>query len=292
MSGDGAYATLVDAPTLAAHLDDANWLVFDCRHQLADPDYGARAYAAGHVPGARFVHLDRDLSAAQNGANGRHPLPDPATLAARLAALGVGDATQVVAYDDAGGMIAARLWWLLRWLGHPRVALLDGGFPAWQAAALPVSVALPSPVPGSLTPPSAAVLGAAVVDAATIEAELGGPGRRLVDSRSAERYRGENETIDPFGGHIPGARNRFFGDNLARDGRFRPAAELRDELLAALAGAAPEETVFYCGSGVSACHNLLAMAIAGLPGARLYPGSWSEWCTPGADGMPGRPLAR
>ena len=270
-----SFTTLVDGATLAAHLDDAGWRVFDCRHQLADPGAGEAAYAAGHLPGASFLHLDRDLSGPTTGGNGRHPLPDPQRLAARLAAAGVSNATQVVAYDDAGGMIAGRLWWLLRWLGHERVALLDGGIQGWQAAGRPLSRTVPQPAP--------AVFAAAprdwVVDAETVLANLDGGELCVVDARSPDRFRGENETLDRVGGHIPGARNRFFRDNLDADGCFRPAAELRREFSALLAGVAPAQVVMQCGSGVSACHNLLAMEIAGLPGARLYAGSWSEWCS-------------
>ena len=270
-----SFTTLVDGATLAAHLDDAGWRVFDCRHQLADPAAGEAAYTAGHLPGASFLHLDRDLSGPTTGGNGRHPLPDPQRLAARLAAAGVSNATQVVAYDDAGGMIAGRLWWLLRWLGHERVALLDGGIQGWQAAGRPLSRTVPQPAP--------AVFAAAprdwVVDAETVLANLDGGELCVVDARSPDRFRGENETLDRVGGHIPGARNRFFRDNLDADGCFRPAAELRREFSALLAGVAPAQVVMQCGSGVSACHNLLAMEIAGLPGARLYAGSWSEWCS-------------
>ncbi len=276
------YTTLVDVATLAAHLNDPDWLVVDVRHQLADTGYGERVYAEGHVPGAVFLHCDRDLSGSMTGSNGRHPLPAPEKLAARLGAIGIGAATQVVVYDDAQGMIAGRLWWLLRWLGHARVALLDGGLPAWQAANQPLTPALPLLRPGQFV----AELNDAMVDADYVKAFLQTSRMHLVDARSPDRFCGENETIDPVGGHIPGAVNRFFRDNLQADGRFKPAAELRAEWLAVLAGAAPEAVVHQCGSGVSACHNLLAMEIAGLPGSRLYAGSWSEWC---AD--PGRPFA-
>ena len=277
-----SYTTLVDVTTLARHLGDANWLVIDVRHQLADTAYGERAYAEGHVPGAVFLHCDRDLSGPMTGSNGRHPLPAPDELAARLGAIGVGAATQVVIYDDAQGMIAGRLWWLLRWLGHERVAVLDGGLQAWQAASQPLSSAPPSLRPASFVARPID----AMVDAGYVQAFLQTSRMHLVDARSPDRFRGENETIDPVGGHIPGAVNRFFRDNLQADGRFKPAAELRAEWLAVLAGAASGQVVHQCGSGVSACHNMLAMEIAGLPGSRLYAGSWSEWC---ADR--GRPVA-
>ena len=278
-----SFTTLVDAATLAAHLDDPLWQVVDVRHQLADPGYGERAYAAGHIPGAVFLHCDRDLSGPQNGRNGRHPLPDPAVLAARLGAVGIGPATQVVVYDDAQGMIAGRLWWLLRWLGHDRVAVLDGGLQAWQAASGIVTDVEPTLQP--VTFPLRQ--GCRPVAADDLLERLESPQLHLVDARAAERFRGDVEPLDPVAGHIPGAVNRFFGLNLQADGRFKPAAELRAEWLGVLAGAAPEDVVHQCGSGVSACHNLLAMEVAGLPGSCLYAGSWSEWC---AD--PGRPVAR
>lgn len=268
------YTTLVDVATLAAHANDANWRIVDVRHQLADIGYGERVYAEGHVPGAVFLHCDRDLSGAMTGSNGRHPLPAPERLAARLGAIGIDATTQVVVYDDAQGMIAGRLWWLLRWLGHARVAVLDGGLQAWQAANPPLTPELPSLPTANFV----VRLNDAMVDADYVQAFLQTSRMHLVDARSPDRFRGENETIDPVGGHIPGAVNRFFRDNLQADGRFKPATELRAEWLAVLAGAAPEAVVHQCGSGVSACHNMLAMEIAGLPGSRLYAGSWSEWC--------------
>ena len=277
-----SFTTLVDVPTLAAHLDDPAWLVIDVRHQLADTGYGERVYGAGHIPGAAFLHCDRDLSGPLSGGNGRHPLPDPEKLAARLAALGVGPQTQAVVYDDAQGMIAGRLWLLLPWLGHDRVAVLDGGLPAWQAAGGAMTDALPVARPAHFVP----AVRDCMVDAGYVPSFLATSRMYLVGARSADRFRGENETIDPVGGHIPGAVNRFFRENLQADGRFKPAAELRGEWLALLGGRAPEQVVHQCGSGVSACHNTLAMEIAGLPGSRLYAGSWSEWC---AD--PARPVA-
>ena len=277
------HTTLVDGTTLAAHLGDPAWVVVDCRHDLADPAAGEAAYARGHIPGAVFLHLDRDLSSAKNGRNGRHPLPDIATLAAALGRAGIGPGVQVVAYDDCGGMMAGRLWWLLRWLGHEAVALLDGGLSAWTAAGGALSAEMPEPAARTFTPAPRDW----VLDADQVLAGLGRPDRVIVDARAPDRFRGENESIDPVGGHIPGARNRFFRDNLGPDGRFKPADQLRQEWTEALAAFAPEQVVHQCGSGVSACHNLLAMEIAGLPGARLYAGSWSEWC---AD--PARPVER
>ncbi len=270
-----SYTTLVDVAALAAHLNDPDWLVIDVRHQLADTGYGDRVYAENHIPGAVFLHCDRDLSGSVTGANGRHPLPDAETLAKRLGEIGVGRQTQVVVYDDAQGMIAGRLWWLLRWLGHEQVGLLDGGFQAWQAANGALTQQLPLLRPTSFV----AKICDRCVDANYVQSFLATSRMHLVDARSPDRYRGENETIDPVGGHIPGAVNRFFRENLQADGRFKPAATLRAEWLALLAGSLPEQVVHQCGSGVSACHNILAMEIAGLAGSRLYGGSWSEWCS-------------
>ena len=277
-----SYTTLVDVETLRAHLDDPNWLVVDVRHQLSDTGYGERAYAAGHIPGAVFLHCDRDLSGVISGCNGRHPLPDPEQLAQRLGDIGIGAVTQVVVYDDAQGMIAGRLWWLLRWLGHDAVALLDGGLPAWQAAGGTLTRVAPTLLPRTFVARQQDLR----VTADYVLERLETPHMRLVDARGTDRFRGENETIDPVAGHIPGAVNRCFKDNLLPDGRFKPAAQLRAEWLALLAGSPPDLVVHQCGSGVSACLNMVAMEIAGLPGSRLYAGSWSEWC---AD--PGRPVA-
>ena len=280
-----SFSTLVSCAQLASHLDDPDWRVFDCRHQLSDVAFGARAYAEGHLPGAFFMHLDRDLSSPMSGSNGRHPWPDAQRLADLLGAAGVSPTTQVVVYDDAGGMVAARLWYLLRWLGHQRVALLDGGYGQWVKQGRPLSTELPVSAPvvfAESIAPRDTLLGVDAVLANIEQGEL-----LLVDARAPDRFRGENETIDPVGGHIPGARNRFFRDNLDGDGLFRPAAELRSEFAELLAGFAPAKTVMYCGSGASACVNLLAMEVAGLPGARLYAGSWSEWCSDSA-----RPVAR
>jgi thiosulfate/3-mercaptopyruvate sulfurtransferase len=221
------------------------------------------------------LHLDRDLSGPMNGRNGRHPLPDTELLARKLGAAGVSRQTQVVAYDDAGGMVAGRLWWLLRWLGHERVALLDGGISQWVKEGRRLSAELPKSVPAVFE-----IAGCdGLVSAAEVLANIDSKEFCVVDARAPDRFRGENETLDPVGGHIPGARNRFFKDNLDANGLFRPAAELRREFLGLLDGVAPERVVMQCGSGVSACHNLLAMEIAGLHGARLYAGSWSEWCS-------------
>jgi thiosulfate/3-mercaptopyruvate sulfurtransferase len=278
------YSTLVSTSDLAAHLDDAGWVICDCRHDLADTEAGRHAYGESHVPGARFVHLDEDLSAPKTGHNGRHPLPDPERFARRAGELGISNGSQVVAYDASGGYYAARMWWMLRWLGHDAVAVLDGGWNAWLKAAQPVTDRLPIVKAARFTP---RVRNEAVVDAGSVAARLGKTGPLLVDARSPDRYRGENETLDPVGGHIPGAINRFFRLNMDADGRFKAATILRKEFSELLGNNASGQATHYCGSGVTACHNLLAMEIAGLSGSRLYPGSWSEWC---AD--PTRPTAR
>jgi thiosulfate/3-mercaptopyruvate sulfurtransferase len=284
MNSTTAQRTLLSAQTLAAHQADARWLAIDCRFDLTRPEAGRADYLQAHIPGARYLHLDEDLAGARNGRNGRHPLPDPQRLADRLGENGVSADTQVVAYDAQGGLFAARLWWLLRWLGHDKAAVLDGGWQAWQAAQQPVEsgdarLATPAHSDVQLRPLAAHIDEVLVC--------LHTPRMQIVDARSADRFRGENETLDPIGGHIPGARNRFFKTNLQADGRFKPAEVLRDEWQSLLAGSLPGAIVHQCGSGVSACHNLLAMEIAGLHGSRLYPGSWSEWC---AD--PARPVAR
>jgi thiosulfate/3-mercaptopyruvate sulfurtransferase len=278
------YATLVDAGTLARHLEDPGWAVVDCRHELADPARGRAAYLAAHLPGARYLHLEEDLSGPRTGTNGRHPLPDPSAFRATLERAGIGDGAQVVAYDAQGGMVAARLWWMLRWLGHPAAAVLDGGWGRWVDEGRPTTAALPALRPATFT---GAPDPAAAVDAAWVLAHLRDPAVVVLDARGPDRHRGEHETIDPVAGRIPGSRNRFYQENLGPDGRFKPAEALARDYAAVLRGAAPGAVVASCGSGVSACHDLLAMEVAGLRGARLYPGSWSEWC---AD--PARPVAR
>ncbi len=260
-------------------------LLLDVRFNLAQPDAGEAAWRAGHLPGARHVHLDRDLSAPKTGRNGRHPLPTPAAFEATARSWGLHAGQAVVVYDDQGGMFAARLWWMLRWLGHDAVQVLDGGYSAWVAAAGPVDTSGPPPVtPGTWTAqPRAGWLRSADE---VLQGVHGQRAQCLVDARAPDRFRGENETLDPVGGHIPGARNRFFQLNLA-DGRFKPAKTLRAEWQALLGDAPIDSVVHQCGSGVTACHNLLALDIAGFTPTALYGGSWSEWC---AD--PTRPVAQ
>ncbi|KVT10955.1 sulfurtransferase [Burkholderia ubonensis] len=279
------YTTLISAANLAERLAaaPASVAMFDCRFDLADTGAGETAYAAGHIPGAQYLHLDRDLSGRKTGTNGRHPLPTRDALVATLVDRGLKQGQQVVAYDAQGGSYAARLWWLLRWLGHDSVAVLDGGLQAWQAAGQPLTTETQHPSRGDFRAQAPLE---STVDAQAVLANLTSHARVVIDARAADRYRGENETIDPVGGHIPGARNRFFKDNLAADGRFKTGHELRETFSALLAGTEPNLAILQCGSGVTACHNALAMEIAGLHGASLYPGSWSEWC---AD--PSRPIA-
>lgn len=268
------FSTLVSVADLAAHFDDTGWVICDCRHDLMDTESGRRAYLESHVPGARFVHLDEDLSAQKTGRNGRHPLPDPERFARRLGDLGISNGTQVAGYDASGGYYAARLWWMLRWLGHEAAAVLDGGWQAWTAAGLPVTSVRPTIRPARFQRGRPRVQ---PVTADEIAGTLGQSPSALLDARAPNRYRGENETLDPVAGHIPGAANRFFQSNLDESGHFKPAPVLRQEFAALLGGRAPGQMAHYCGSGVTACHNLLAMEIAGLSGSRLYPGSWSEW---------------
>lgn len=278
------HRTLISAQALAARLSAGTpTVVLDARFDLGQPAAGRADFAAGHVPGARYAHLDEDLSGVRNGTNGRHPLPARGAFAAWAGAQGITPGAQVVAYDDQGGAYAARLWWLLRWLGHDAVAVLDGGYSAWRAAGGAVDAAQPPAPAAAAAYPATAEPAMPTLDAAALLARLGRV--RLVDARAGERFRGEVEPLDPVAGHIPGATLRCFKDNLQADGRFKPAEALRAEFAAW--GSPAADVVHQCGSGVTACHNLLAMAHAGLEGSRLYPGSWSEWC---AD--PARPVAR
>jgi thiosulfate/3-mercaptopyruvate sulfurtransferase len=268
------YGPLVDVDTLARHIGQPDWIVVDCRFTLTDPPAGRAAYDRAHLPGARYAHLDDDLARHPSAHEGRHPLPDPQRFAATLGRWGIDRSTTVVAYDEASGAIAARLWWLLRWLGHPRSAVLDGGFAAWAGAGRPLEQTPPSFEPRPYEPRQPAP--AAVV--ATREVvERQAAGDLLVDARAAPRYRGEQEPIDPKAGHVPGAHNRPFSANVTSSGAFRPPTELRTELTELLGGRDASRIIAMCGSGVTACHLLLALEVAGLGGGRLYAGSWSEW---------------
>ena len=268
--------TLVSVHDLQQHLFDHDWCVVDCRHDLMDHAAGFRAYQTGHIPGATFASTEEDLSGAKTGTNGRHPLPRRDDLVQVFRDWGISNDTQIVAYDANGGSFAARLWWLARWLGHSKVALLDGGWPAWTAETNRSSVEEPSRPPGHFEARDPLVR---EIDAAQVLATRGESNLLLIDVRTPERYRGEQEPIDPVAGHVPGAINRFWQANLTSpaEGKFRSPRELRAEIDALRDGRAPTQVAAYCGSGVTACHLLLAMEIAGLPGAALYAGSWSEW---------------
>ncbi|HEV7632531.1 MAG TPA: sulfurtransferase [Steroidobacteraceae bacterium] len=264
---------IVSVTELCETQDDPELVVLDCRFELADPDWGRRAYTVEHLPGAQYVHLNDDLSGPVTANTGRHPLPDPAQFANTLSRLGVGPDSRVVAYDQTNGFVAARLWWLLRARGHERVQVLDGGFAAWRTAGLPLERHLPQVTPQrAVVRPYTGLANTAAVAAALRDASI-----LLVDARAADRFAGRNETLDPVAGHIPGAVNHPYAQNLDQDGQFLPAAELHKRWLATLAGRSPDQLVAMCGSGVTACHNLLALELAGLPGGRLYPGSFSEW---------------
>ncbi len=283
-----ALAGLVGVGELRQRLGEPGLCIVDCRHDLMQPAAGRAAYELGHIPGAQHAHLDHDLSGPPGDGAGRHPLPDRAVLAARFRAWGVDPETLLVAYDGSSGSYAARLWWLARWLGHARVALLDGGWTHWQREGGPVASG-PGATDGRRGRFEAAAPLDGLLDAAAIDRLRRDPQRLLLDARAPDRYDGSKETIDPVGGHIPGARNRPWADNLAADGRFKPAAQLRDEYQVLLAGRDPTAAAVYCGSGVTACHLLFALHHAGLPGAALYPPSWSGWIADPAHAVAGGP---
>lgn len=275
------HTTIINSQTLNQHLATPNWLLLDCRFNLADTSYGERAYAEGYIPGAHYLHLDHDLSSPITPLSGRHPLPEVDTLTAKLASLGLNTDTQVVAYDDSGGAMAVRVWWLLRWLGHKAVAVLDGGFPVWQQQQGKLQTETPMVVQAGNFQPHLQSNFIVSTQQLLESAEW-----LVIDARAPERFRGEKEPIDPVAGTIPGAVNRPLTDNL-HNGLFKPAEQLRAEWESILAGTDPEKVVHMCGSGVTACHNQLALEIAGITGTRLYPGSWSEWIRD-----PARPVAR
>ena len=269
-----ALTTLIATETLATHIDDASFAIVDCRFRLDDPGWGEREYEAAHIPGAVYAHLDRDLSSTPTGTNGRHPLPDPSELRRRLGTFGIAPGVQVVAYDQDTGAFASRLWWLLRWVGHRAVAVLDGGLAKWTAEGRPTRGGIERRKQADFTGERNRDM---MVDAATVAQVTNRRDWRLLDARAPERYRGEVEPIDTKAGHIPTAVNHPFQTNLTAGGTFRSPSELRGQFEASLGSVPPPQIIAYCGSGVTACHNLLAMEHAGLHGAKLYPGSWSEW---------------
>lgn len=278
------FDKLIATAELAQRIGLPDLVLIDVRHDLSQPEtWGQAQYAQGHLPGAIFVHVDRDLSGIKTGRNGRHPLPSPDEAAATFGRLGIDSTRQVVIYDQGPGVYASRMWWMLHWLGHAAAAVLDGGYTRWVGEGRPIETGVAKPRAATFRAAQTNV----TVDANAIYTSLGRGSPLLVDARAPERFRGEVEPIDPVGGHIPGALNRPHANNMNADGSWKSADQLRAEFDALLGGRAASDVVHYCGSGVSACHNLLAMALAGLPGAQLYPGSWSEWS---AD--PSRPQAR
>jgi thiosulfate/3-mercaptopyruvate sulfurtransferase len=279
-----SYTTLISTEVLAARLSDPNVAVVDCRYKLDDETWGRRQYAARHIPGAVYASLGHDLAGPRTGTSGRHPLPDPRTFAQTLGRFGIASGVQVVAYDQDNGMYASRLWWMLRWLGHDAVAVLDGGFAKWTAEGRAMASGGETRAPREFV---ASPRSEMAVDAARVSSSLKTGESTLVDARAPERYRGETEPIDKLPGHIPGAANHFFQWNLDEHGMFRTPEELRDRLQRSIGDVPPDRLVCYCGSGVTACHNLLALEHAGLKGAKLYPGSWSEWSSD-----PARPVER
>jgi thiosulfate/3-mercaptopyruvate sulfurtransferase len=277
------HTTLISTAKLAARLPDPAWVIVDCRHYLTDVDAGERSYRAAHIVCAQFMHMDRDLSGAKTGVNGRHPLPRIADIVATFSRAGIDDSKQVIAYDQNNGMWAARLWWLLQWLGHRAAAVLDGGLDRWIGDGQLLTAEEPHVEPATFIARQAMP----TASAGEIVEHLHDGALTVIDARAPERYRGDVEPIDPVAGHIPGAVNRPYNANLTAQGTFKPALKLRAEFQTLLEESPPASVVHQCGSGVTACHNVLAMTIAGLPGSRLYPGSWSEWIA-----APERPVAR
>ncbi len=277
-----AYRTLIDTATLAKNIGDPEWRIFDVRHDLMNHEIGRQQYAEGHLSGATFVPLETDLSGEKTATSGRHPLPDADDFMAKLGEWGVRPGQQVVVYDASNGTYAGRLWWMMRWMGHYSVAVLDGGITKWEKEGRPLTAEVPHFAPTSYKGAPRTMH----VDVEFVQANLGKSEVTVLDARASGRYAGQGETIDPVGGHIPGALNRPFTENLNKDGTYKAPEVLAKEFAALLGNRSPKQIVHQCGSGVSACHNILAMEIAGLAGSRLYPGSWSEWCRD-----PKRPVA-
>lgn len=268
------HTTLISTTDLSSHLSDSHWAVIDCRFDLTQPDWGNADYQKSHIPGAIYAHIDHDLAGPVTPETGRHPLPDVTVLAQRLSRWGIDSGTQVVVYDTTGGSFAVRLWWLLRFLGHPAVAVLNGGFTKWQNEGRPTASGIETRQPAKFIPhPDWSM----IADADEVERIRQNTQYVLIDARAPERFSGAVEPIDPIAGHIPGAVNRFHGLNLAKDGTFQSPEDLHTQFTELIGDTPPDHVVVYCGSGITSIHHLLAMEIAGLPGARLYPGSWSHW---------------
>lgn len=278
------YKTIISADEAARHLDNPDWVIVDCRFDLKNPSWGLQSYQQMHIPGAVYAHMDHDLSGPITPNSGRHPLPDIQTITTRLSKWGIDQQKQVIVYDTAGGAFACRLWWQLRFVGHWSVAVLDGGFQTWQQSGYPIATGIEVRSPATFIPQ---VDWNMVADANEVERIRQDDSYRLIDARAPERYRGELEPIDPIAGHIPGALNRFHGNNLGPDGKFLSPAQLRSHFNTLIEDTPPDRVIMYCGSGVTSVHHILAMEIAGLPGARLYAGSWSEWIRD-----PNRPIAK
>jgi thiosulfate/3-mercaptopyruvate sulfurtransferase len=270
------YKTLISSEGLNQHRDENNWVIIDCRFSLVDTEAGFKAYRHGHIPNARYAPLDKDLSSSITDQTGRHPLPNFKTLVYKLGNWGIDNNSQVIVYDDVGGAFAGRLWWLLRCLGHDKVAVLDGGYKHWQKLGFPVTTTLPAVKPSVFRPYPGENTGLTALE---VQNALAQKAICLIDARTPERYRGEQEPIDPVAGHIPGAINRPFQLNLNENGLFLSAETLHNQFKTLIGNKNPQQVVHMCGSGVTACVNLLAMEIAGLHGSKLYPGSWSEWIT-------------
>ena len=270
------YRTLVSTEILNQHINNPNWITIDCRFSLTDSEAGAKAYRMGHIPNARYAHLNKDLSSSITNTSGRHPLPDFNLLAKKLGLWGITNKSQIIVYDDANGAFAGRLWWLLRCMGHDSVAILDGGINHWRQQSLPLTTTLPSVKPKKFR---AYINHSCWLTASKLSNDLATKKIKVIDARTEERFQGKQEPIDPVAGHIPNAINRAFQLNLGKNGLFLERNKLQQQFMDLLGPYSPEQTVHMCGSGVTACHNLLAMEHAGLPGSKLYPGSWSEWIT-------------
>ena len=264
------YQTIISATTLATQLKDTNYVIFDCRYDIAKPEYGHQAYIEGHIPGAQYISLDKDMSSPVTESSGRHPLPNSLKLCQRLSQAGLTKDSQVIVYDQASGAIAGRMWWLMRWLGHFNVAVLDGGWKQWQALNLEVTTDIKTPSPSNF---SALPDDSMWVTSEYVESLYNDPTASIIDARDPKRFSGENETVDSAGGHIPNSVNYPFAENLDAQGCFLSGRQLYGRFLPDQ----KDQTIHSCGSGVTACHNILAMEIAGLKGSKLYVGSWSEW---------------